>query len=108
MSTDFHNIDGTYYRKEPLGVIPQVLEYLWSTRKATRATMKHTTDPDMLSTLNAQQLSYKLGDELAVWYTWVELLSYRLTEHREGCDMVWSQAAQHDPGDDHVEVWGQV
>ena len=58
--TDFHNIDGTYYRKEPLGVIPQVLEYLWSTRKATRTTMKHTTDPDMLSTLNAQQLSYKL------------------------------------------------
>lgn len=57
---DYHDIDGTYYRKEPAGVIPQVLQYLWSTRKATRAKMKHTTDADALNTLQAQQLSYKL------------------------------------------------
>jgi DNA polymerase elongation subunit (family B) len=57
---EYHLVDETYYKKEPKGVIPQVLQFLWTTRKETRAKMKHTTDKDTLDTLNAQQLSYKL------------------------------------------------
>ena len=56
----FHNVDGVYYRKEPMGIFPKVLEYLWKTRKATRDLMKGETDEDTINTLNARQLSYKL------------------------------------------------
>ena len=56
----FHNVDGVYYRKQPMGVFPEVLAYLWKTRKATRSLMKGETNEDTISILNARQLSYKL------------------------------------------------
>ena len=56
----YNNVNGVYFLKEPRGVIPTILNYLWKTRKATRSTMKSITDQDTLDNMQAQQLSYKL------------------------------------------------
>jgi len=57
---NYNHVNGVYFRKEPRGVIPTILDYLWKTRKKTRAEMKSVTDQDTLDNMQAQQLSYKL------------------------------------------------
>ena len=56
----YNLIDGVYYRKSPPGVIPEILIYLWSTRKKVRKDMKDEKDPNILENMEAEQLSYKL------------------------------------------------
>ena len=58
--SSYNFVNGVYFQKEPLGVIPTILNYLWKTRKATRTAMKQVTDQDILGNMQAQQLSYKL------------------------------------------------
>ena len=57
---NYNHVNGVYFRKEPIGVIPTILNYLWQTRKKTRTAMKKVTDADTLDNMQAQQLSYKL------------------------------------------------
>lgn len=56
----YNLVDGVYYRKSPPGVIPEILIYLWSTRKKVRKGMKDENDPNILENMEAEQLSYKL------------------------------------------------
>lgn len=56
----FNLVNDIYYRKSPVGVIPEVLQYLWNTRKSVRRAMKSETCQNTLANMEAEQLSYKL------------------------------------------------
>ena len=60
--TTIRNAEGTIvarFAESPRGVLPQILEKLWSGRKATRKKMASEPDEFVCKLLNAKQLAQK-------------------------------------------------